>query len=315
MYPTITELPDNVTIERAGTTQPASERWVIRINGQSPDGSLYEDEEKARSHALHRLEAGAALAVVEETIGGAWPYDITVTSEPRPGNSPPIWRITDPHRDLVNYAFAWHLHTPPPVDVYTRDQYEAACAALGFAPVDDEHVVRGDRDRDDKGGRSGALTDLHRVPARDSVVLILRRRRHAGMEREESAAEKRAREEIVRTVGDGPYTREQYEQATAIAGVSALTDQQCVAILEDEMSRYTSVMTITVPVDGLAADLAVQRADAIAAARSKVPTRPCGECGTPIPQGAGMAASLGLACRVECFDAMADRPGRYDSSH
>jgi hypothetical protein len=34
------------------------------------------------------------------------------------------------------------------------------------------------------------------------------------------------------------------------------------------------------------------------------------ECGTVL-LSPGMAASLGIACSVSCYDAMADRPGRY----
>ena len=71
---------------------------------------------------------------------------------------------------------------------------------------------------------------------------------------------------------------------------------------------HTTVASL--PHDGLALDLAGRRADALEAAAADTPTRHCDECGTGIA-GPGMVASLGLACDVDCYDAMADRPGRY----
>jgi hypothetical protein len=57
--------------------------------------------------------------------------------------------------------------------------------------------------------------------------------------------------------------------------------------------------------------MAVRRAYGMMRERDAAhPPKPCHECGTDIPYGAGMAASLGLACTPACYDAMADRPGR-----
>lgn len=41
----------------------------------------------------------------------------------------------------------------------------------------------------------------------------------------------------------------------------------------------------------------------------------CGECGSTTAVGGWMAASLGLACDTDCYDAMSDRPGRHDRTH
>lgn len=42
------------------------------------------------------------------------------------------------------------------------------------------------------------------------------------------------------------------------------------------------------------------------------PGRHCGNCAAPVPEGTGMVASLGLACDVDCYDAMADDHGDHD---
>lgn len=43
--------------------------------------------------------------------------------------------------------------------------------------------------------------------------------------------------------------------------------------------------------------------------------RHCDECGSTEAVGGWMGASLGLACGVDCYDAMADRPGRHARTH
>ena len=52
------------------------------------------------------------------------------------------------------------------------------------------------------------------------------------------------------------------------------------------------------------------RSYATEAAAAGVPAGYCDECGVEIV-GSAMAASLGRACGADCYDAMADRPGRY----
>lgn len=52
------------------------------------------------------------------------------------------------------------------------------------------------------------------------------------------------------------------------------------------------------------------RRDAEARHAAEAAGRYCDECGVLIVHGA-MTASLGLACDVDCYDAMADRPGRH----
>jgi hypothetical protein len=41
----------------------------------------------------------------------------------------------------------------------------------------------------------------------------------------------------------------------------------------------------------------------------------CDHCARPLGPGQGMIASLGRACGVECYDAMADAPGRHAARH
>lgn len=51
--------------------------------------------------------------------------------------------------------------------------------------------------------------------------------------------------------------------------------------------------------------------------RSCPPDTPhhCDNCADPIPDGHGMIASMGLACGVDCYDAMADAPGHHARRH
>src|SRR5262249_18511111 len=108
------------------------------------------------------------------------------------------------------------------------------------------------------------------------------------------------------------YTRGQYERACAIMHTRALPDHACVAVVDQHLSRLagTSVLDVGIPDDDeVVRELCSRRVTAIHQGAREA-GRHCDECGTLLLSG-GMAASLGIACSVSCYDAMADRPGRY----
>jgi hypothetical protein len=309
-YPAITELPDTVEIRsenRPRTDGETVTNWRIYFDGQREvSGYYYTSHDKALEKALRTVELQAVNAVVEEAIGQERHYGIVVTSETAPNHSTLIWKITDPHTGQKDYAFAWYSHNPPPVSVYTRAQYETACAALELEPA-------ADTDLGNYGDRWGDY-DLFTYTPRVVITADLRRRRMAGLERERAAKQAEATLAVEAEVGTGPYSREQYERACQIMGVPVLSDGGCMGVIEQDLTRLSrgGVLIVGVPDDQASVELAYRRANAIEQ-ETVASGRRCGECGTPILKGAGMAASMGLACDVPCFDAMADRPGRYDT--
>lgn len=113
----------------------------------------------------YEILLAAAEAAVPE-----WPYGIAMEHEEG------RWLRTDPLNGLERFAIAWYRESPPPVDVYTRAQYEAACAAAGIEPAADSEL--------------GNYADKHAEPrhgewpAEAHVALTLRRRRIFGLQRE-----------------------------------------------------------------------------------------------------------------------------------
>jgi hypothetical protein len=259
--------------EHTFTYQPAHEWGAFRGYGDIDDLKAALGDEQTRQTRLD--EYGALLARVHEVIGDDWPYD------------------TRPDDERAHRS----------VHVYTRQQYERACAAVGLEPLDDAWCVQG----------------IGLVPLAEGETAVMRMTaetlasRHAsGITAEITWRRAQGRTAAEAELGTGPYTREQYDRACEIIGIPALSDGGCVAAVEHRMSRYAGdliVIDLRIPDDDLSIDMAARRVDAMEQ-EARVAGRRCDECGAVII-GSGMAASLGLACRVECFDAMADRPGRY----
>lgn len=141
---------------------------------------------------------------------GGYDYGIHVyRGGPSWEGGPRTWRRTDPHQGCVDYAFAWYRDTAPPVDVYTRAQYEAACASVGLEPADDATL--------------GSYADTYgefappEYPPRTCIEMNLRRRRIAGLAREAPAAPRQ----------DAPPT---VEAPTTTTG--ALADRQATQVAE-----------------------------------------------------------------------------------
>ena len=114
--------------------------WRILDGEQPVTQYLHKDQEAAQSYALRLAELDAVKTVLEQAIGQTRHYGIRVWSEPVAGRSTPRWLITDPHTGQQDFAFAWYSPDPPPVEVYTRDQYELACAALDIDPACDSDL-------------------------------------------------------------------------------------------------------------------------------------------------------------------------------
>lgn len=206
----------------------------------------------------------------------------------------------------------------------TRDQYEVACAALGTTPAADEAM------------HHGSTYSLNLSPARDCAAAWLKQRRIAGMHRERDAAVTDARTRLAAASLEGfedpggalsPYiqwSRDEYERACEAAGITARTETACAEAMmrADAAGGNASLAAIgdtdalpalnRDPVAILAVTLAIRRAYGMEAeALAATPADPCDECGTLIPAGTAMMASLGRACSPSCYDAMADLPGRH----
>lgn len=152
---------------------------AIVFDTMSPDGTQ-RPEATREAYAQRTAEVDTLDARIEEAIGQERHYGIRVWSEPRPGSATPTWRRTDPAEGLDAFAFAWYRTTPPAVDVYTREQYERACAAVGITPAPDTALdTYADR------YMTPTLWDLHPLQL---VEAQLRRRRLAGLDRETAPA-------------------------------------------------------------------------------------------------------------------------------
>lgn len=267
----------------------------------------FDEQARAEQYAQRLAEADAVDAVLEAAIGQEYHYGIQVWPEPVPGWDLPTWRKTDPHLDLRDYAFAWYSAEPPPVYVYTRAQYELACAALDLDPAPDS----------DLGNYGDTYGDfgLTEYTPRQVITMTLRRRRIAGLECEQ-AAEAGQRQQQLRDaqLDKDSYTREEFEQACGILGVPPLPDSTCVAVTSEALSRQRSGVFAVSAIGSLASDETVRRlcfARATTLEReADAAGRHCDECGVIIT-GAGLTASFGLACSPEHYADMADRPGRY----
>jgi hypothetical protein len=123
------------------------------------------------------------------------------------------------------------------------------------------------------------------------------------------------------------WARADYERACGLAGLTPRNDAGCAAAWNqtghaggdfllaarcDTTGKLPAVERDAVAELGFA--LALRRAHGMAEeADARTRKDPCDECGVLIPAGSAMLASLGRACSPECYDAMADRPGRYAS--
>jgi hypothetical protein len=300
-YPANISLPATWEIRAKEATRYGGQRvtdWYILIGGRPAGGYVHEDYEAAERYALRLAELEAVDAVLEQAIGQARHYGIRVWSEPVPGKLP-RWLITDPHTGQQGFAFAWYFPGPPPVEVYTRAQYEQACTVLDIDPADDS----------DLGGYWDiyGVYDLFTYTPNQAIRATLRRRRLAGLKREFAALVVQWRRDLDQAgLNTDSYTREQYERACAIMHAPALPDHACVAVVSQHLSRLagTSVLDVGIPDDDeVVRELCSRRVTAIHQGAREAGRR-CDECGA-------LLLSAGIACSVSCYDAMADRPGRY----
>lgn len=259
---------------------------------------------RARWHA----EVDAAEAIAADAAGSAWPYGLRLESEAfRPGIV--RWTAVGPRaaHAIVRVAPS---EEPPAVDLYDRAMYERACRAVDIEPWADNAP----------GFGTGNVPGCDREPSyptRTYLEFTLAAMRWRGLRYERADGVARRHVDLERAgLHDGPLTRARYEQACQVMRVAPLPDQHCL-ILDNELAALrvgASFTTIAgLPREGPAAELAVRRAEELIRTAPPVEMRTCDECGTEFPKGTGMIASMGLACDVPCFDAMADRPGRHAS--
>jgi hypothetical protein len=279
-------------------------RWPL---DQIADITIIETADQYRVRWEREVVAAEALA--DSTAGPSWPYGLTL--ETRPWGRDRIEWIAVGAGGVRRSIRAGDIgDDQPAVSIYDRAAYERVCAALGIEARLDAHPMFGfdhaptcDRD------------SYH--PVGVYLTFEMAARRWAGIQIERQADTARRRDELdAAGLGDGPLDRAQYEQASRIMGTAPLPDRHCLIVDNEQAARrvgagFTTLASL--PHTGPAVDLAVRRAQHVeaAAASQPVPTQVCDECGVRFPAGTGMVASLGLAHDVDCFDAMADRRGRY----
>ena len=260
-YPANISLPATWEIQAEERTRYDRTRvtdWRILDGGRPVSQYVHESYAAAERYALRLAELEAVDAVLEQAIRQTRHYGIRVWSEPRPGKLP-RWLITDPHTRKQGFAFAWYSAGPPPVEVYTRGQYEEACSALDIAPARDS----------DLGSYwdTYGVYDLFTCTPKQAVTATLRRRRLAGLDRELAAQVAQWRDDLGHAGLDTrSYTREQYERACAIMHTPALPDGACLAVVDQHLSRLTGtgVLDIGIPDDAeVARDLCYRRVTAI----------------------------------------------------
>jgi hypothetical protein len=210
IFPAPTALPEGVTIEQ----QPDG-YWQICAEG-SPYGSrLYQQRDEAEATILGWTAIDEAERLIAPVVGD-WGYGIHVwLGEPSWAGGPRTWRRTDRHTGQDAFAFAWYSDQAPPVDVYTRTQYEAACGALGLPPAPDASL--------------GSYGDMYgqfappEYPARTVVEVTLRRRRLAGLEREAPAGVAAVAHPVVTAADAAVQTTQVADvQATQVAEILGL---------------------------------------------------------------------------------------------
>lgn len=312
VYPSNVQLPENWEIRSEAHTRFNGDvvtNWYLFIDGEKSGSSYYASQDSAEKTALCRAELTAVDEVIEQTIGQERHYGMRVWSEPDPGRSTPTWKITDPANGHDGFAFAWYSHTPPPVDVYTREQYEAACAALELEPAADSELGS-------YGDKYGEY-DPYTYTARQIITATLRRRRMAGLDREKAArdAEGKQQLEAAGLLQKKALSREEYEGACQTMQRIPLTDSDCVALVETDLAKLGGgVIPIfpSLPRDEASLELAYKRVTALENGEAKA-GHTCDECGRVI-LGSGMSANFGLACDPDCYDAMSERPGRHAQS-
>lgn len=179
-----------------------------------------------------------------------------------------------------------------------RTGYEAACRELGLAPATRQEILDGNLLDGEYTLASYSL---------DHIMYVgLARGYRPYAEREQQQDVQRRLDQVDAAHPGQAYTREEFEAACRTAGIDAPSDGE----VEQILNPY--VLTVAEG-DPLVVALAKRRGRGMVT-QARDEGHRCDECGRLIP-GSGMAANLGLACSVSCYEAMAERPGRYASNH
>lgn len=185
-----------------------------------------------------------------------------------------------------------------PAMLLDRLAYEAACQELGLVPASPQEILTGP-------GMSGEYT-LYSYSLDHILYVALARGHRPYAEREQQDAQQRTLAQVDAAHPSQAYTREEFEAACRTAGIDAPTD--------GEVERIMSPYVLTAAEENALLVALVERRARGMVAQAQEEGRRCDECGRLIP-GSAMNANLGLACDVDCYEAMAERPGRYASSH
>lgn len=259
-----------------------------------PDDEFrFRTEEIARRYAYERVRLTEIEAAVEAAIGQEYAYDIRIWRDERG------WVMSDPFVEPYAMRISYGGDTPPQVHVYTRDQYIAACSAVGIDPVPDERVPM----------LTNYTAVIPEYTARQVFEQRLHARRAEGIKREYAAKTQTAFEHLIGAgLNIDSYSREQYERACSIMCIALLSDSAAVTLAVRAQAREHGIAIIdALPKDDISAIMATRRTYGLV----NESNLRCDECGTKILPDFAMAANCGSACSLTCYNAMNDRRGRY----
>lgn len=183
----------------------------------------------------------------------------------------------------------------------TRAQYEQACEELDVAARTEMEIV---------SYGEGGDPFMETNDAQASIAMCLRHARRRGQTAEVAAAQQAASQALrAADLALPAYTRAQYEAACRVTGAAiTYTDAECTTAAKWPTFRFADAGLAVPPVADVSAALARRRAKG-AEGEQAGPVEQCDNCGR-VTGADAMWASFGIACSVDCYELLSERPPR-----
>ncbi|WP_205326930.1 hypothetical protein [Glycomyces sp. YM15] len=268
-FPRFPDLPASYTFHETDSG------WWQAFHDSQPTGRTYVSEAAARGQARFWLEAETAAQVVLDLAA-------IVTEE----HSGAVYTLT---RGTT---------------LLSRGHYEAACTELDIEPVPDIDL--------DSYGDTYGDPFMQTNDAKASLAMCLRQARTRGLRHDIEVAEQAAGALLVDAgLAIPAYTREQYETACRLVGAAVVySDADCVTVAKVSVHQFAERGLARPPAGDVSVHLACFRAVGIGKEdhpSKRTAPEYCDECGTETGPNS-MWASYGIACSVDCYDLLSERP-------